>query len=156
MSFSGWCIRQWLTKGEWDIHVWWWCIGRKFDWSHVDTVPTEILWRIYVTMVWVIIGPQICERTRRVNGYWDHYIDVIMTTMASPITSLTFIQTQIKENIKAPRHWPLCGEFTGTGEFPAQKASNAENVSIWWRHHASKPTPGTRPEIFWSYLTAET
>ena len=41
----------------------------------------------------------------------------------------------MKENIKAPRHWPLCGEFTGTGEFPAQRASNAENVSIWWRHH---------------------
>ena len=28
----------------------------------------------------------------------------------------------------------LCGEFTGTGEFPAQMASYAENVSIWWRH----------------------
>ena len=23
------------------------------------------------------------------------------------------------------------------GEFPAQRASNAENVSIWWRHHGS-------------------
>ena len=23
------------------------------------------------------------------------------------------------------------------GEFPSQRASNAENVSIWWRHHAS-------------------
>ena len=23
----------------------------------------------------------------------------------------------------------------GTGEFPAQMASNAEAVSIWWRHH---------------------
>ena len=46
-----------------------------------------------------------------------------------------FIQTQIKENIKAPRHWPLCGEFTGPGEFPAQRACYAENVSIWWRHH---------------------
>ena len=46
-------------------------------------------------------------------------------------------QAQIKENIKAPRHWPLCGEFTGTGEFPAQRASNAANVSIWWRHHES-------------------
>ena len=22
-----------------------------------------------------------------------------------------------------------------TGEFPAQMASNAENVSIWWRNH---------------------
>ena len=46
-----------------------------------------------------------------------------------------FIQTQIKENIKAPRHWPLCAEFTGTGEFTAQRASYAENVPVWWRHH---------------------
>ena len=27
------------------------------------------------------------------------------------------------------------GNSPGTGEFPAQLASNAENVSIWWRHH---------------------
>ena len=30
----------------------------------------------------------------------------------------------------------LCaGNSPGTGEFPAQRASNTENVSIWWRHH---------------------
>ena len=30
----------------------------------------------------------------------------------------------------------LCaGNSPVTGEFPAQKVSNAENVSIWWRHH---------------------
>ena len=30
----------------------------------------------------------------------------------------------------------LCaGNLPVTGEFPAQRASNAENVSIWWRHH---------------------
>ena len=30
----------------------------------------------------------------------------------------------------------LCaGNSPGTVEFPAQMASNAENVSIWWRHH---------------------
>ena len=30
----------------------------------------------------------------------------------------------------------LCaGNSPVIGEFPAQKASNAENVSIWWRHH---------------------
>ena len=29
----------------------------------------------------------------------------------------------------------LCaGNSPGTGEFPAQMASNTENVSIWWRH----------------------
>ena len=32
----------------------------------------------------------------------------------------------------------LCaGNSPGTGEFPAQMVSNAENISIWWRHHAS-------------------
>ena len=60
-----------------------------------------------------------------------------MGAMASQITSLLFtqpfIQAQINENLKASRHWPLCGELTG--EFPTQRASNAENVSIWWRHH---------------------
>ena len=54
---------------------------------------------------------------------------------ASPLFAQPFILAQIKVNIKAPRHWPLCGEFTGTGEFPAQRASYAETVSIWWRHH---------------------
>ena len=30
----------------------------------------------------------------------------------------------------------LCvGNSPGTGQFPAQRASNAENVSIWWRHN---------------------
>ena len=32
----------------------------------------------------------------------------------------------------------LCtGNSPGTGEFPAQMASYAENVSIWWRYHVS-------------------
>ena len=40
-----------------------------------------------------------------------------MGTMASqitdlPIVYLAVIQVQIKENIKVPRHWPLCVEFT--------------------------------------------
>ena len=69
-----------------------------------------------------------------------HYNDVIMSAMASQITSLTIVYLIVysgvhQRNIKVPRHWSLCGVFTGTGEFPAQMASNAENVSIWWRHH---------------------
>ena len=55
-----------------------------------------------------------------------------MATMASQTSRLfthSFIPARIKENIKAPRHWLL------TGEFPVQRVSNAENVSIWWRHH---------------------
>ena len=58
-----------------------------------------------------------------------HYSYVIKAAMASqspasPLFTQPFIQAQMKENIKAPRHWPLCAEL-----FPAQKASNVENVS---------------------------
>ena len=38
-----------------------------------------------------------------------------------------FIQTEMKENIESPRHWPLWGEFTG--DRPV-KASNAENDDV--------------------------
>ena len=35
-----------------------------------------------------------------------------------------------------PRVTGLClGNSPGTGEFAAQMASYAENISIWWRHH---------------------
>ena len=40
---------------------------------------------------------------------------------------------------KKPPKPRVTGHYVGnspvTGEFPAQRASNAENVSIWWRHH---------------------
>ena len=63
-----------------------------------------------------------------------------MGAIASQSTSLTIvysivIQAQIKENIKAPRTGLYEGNSLGTGEFPAQMASYAENVYIWWRNH---------------------
>ena len=64
------------------------------------------------------------------------WVGLRLKSPASRLFTQPFIQAEIKENIKAPRNWPLCEEFTGTGEFPAQMTSNAENVSIWWRHHA--------------------
>ena len=51
----------------------------------------------------------------------------------------------------------LCvGNSPGTGEFPAQMASNAENVSIWWRHHGEKilrPTVDFRykSQVMWNF-----
>ena len=57
---------------------------------------------------------------------------------ASRLFTQLFIQTQMNENIKAPRHWPLCGEFTVDRWIPLTKAIDAENVSIWWRHDGYK------------------
>ena len=42
----------------------------------------------------------------------------------------------------------LCaGNSPGTGEFSAQMASNAENVSIWWRRHVTNSERFSTPVI---------
>ena len=56
----------------------------------------------------------------------NHYSDVIMGALASQITDIsivysTVVQAQIKENIEAPRHWPLWGESTGDWWIPLTK-----------------------------------
>ena len=63
------------------------------------------------------------------------------------------VQAPIKENTKAPRHWPLWGESTGDRWFPSQRASNAENVSIWWRHHGLRIWLGANLFICYCMIT---
>ena len=70
-----------------------------------------------------------------VTSQWGQ---MCLKSPASRLFNQSFIQTQIKENIKAPRHWPLCGEFTGEQWIPHTNASYTENASIWWRHHGGK------------------
>ena len=64
-----------------------------------------------------------------------------MGMMASQITSLTIVYSAVysgavQEKTSKLRVTGFCeGNSPGTGEFPAQMTSLAENVSIWWRHH---------------------
>ena len=64
-----------------------------------------------------------------------------MSTMASQITSLTIVYSTVyamrrSKKTSKLRVIGLCaGNSPVTGEFPAQRANNAENVSIWWRRH---------------------
>ena len=55
-----------------------------------------------------------------------NYNDVLMSLIASQITSLTIVYSTVysdtdQRNIKAPCHWPLCGEFTGDRWIPRTK-----------------------------------
>ena len=70
-----------------------------------------------------------------------HYRDVMMGTMASQITSLTSVYATVYSGTDQRKHQSsvslaFCeGNSLVIGEFPAPRASNAENVSIWWRHY---------------------
>ena len=66
------------------------------------------------------------------------YSDVIMSAIASQITGVLFHRLLRRRSTKTSKlHVTgLCdGNPPVTGEFPSQRASNAEDVSIWWRHH---------------------
>ena len=77
-----------------------------------------------------------------------------MGSMAFQITSLAIVYSSVysgadKNNNKKTSKLSVTGLCVGkspvTGEFSAQRASNAENDSIWWRHHERRP--------FWSRLS---
>ena len=55
------------------------------------------------------VGNSKCHTCKSLQ--WRH--NGRLKSTGSRVFTLSFLQSQIKENIKAPRHWPLCGEFTG-------------------------------------------
>ena len=87
-----------------------------------------------------------------------------MGAIASQITSLTIVYSTVYSDADQRKHQSsasllgLCsGNSPATGEFPAQMASNAQNVSIWWRHHGPERficiivvcnPSGVKPRIF--------
>ena len=70
-----------------------------------------------------------------------HYSDVIMITMASQITSISIVCSGVcsgAEKTSKLRVTGLCERNSPvTSEFPAQRISSGENVTIWWYHHAT-------------------
>ena len=66
--------------------------------------------------------------------HW-HYCDVMMGAIVSQITSLTIVYSIVYSDAdrihQSSASLAFCaGNSPGTGQFPAQMASNAENVSI--------------------------
>ena len=69
-------------------------------------------------MVYLLTWRQIYLHS--LKGHRDDR-DGVSTSPASRLFTQSFIQAQIKENIKDPSHWPLCGEFTGDRWIPHTK-----------------------------------
>ena len=76
------------------------------------------------------------------NKDQTHYSDVIMSTMASPITGVSIVCITVCSGTDQRKHHSSAslafvkGMHRWVGEFPPQRASNAEHISIWWHHHA--------------------
>ena len=72
----------------------------------------------------------------------NHYSDVIMSMTASWTTSVSIGFSTIWSDADHTLKLLITGNCEGnppvTGGFPSQRASNAENVSVWWHYHMQK------------------
>ena len=82
-----------------------------------------ILWKFDTLVRVKIYFADSTSTSTTTHTHTLHYNDVIMSVSnhQPPDCLLNRLFRRSKENIKAPRHWPLCGDSPVTGEFPAQK-----------------------------------
>ena len=67
----------------------------------------------------------------------SHYSDIIMSTVASQITTLSIVCSTICSRAHQRNHQSSTSLALVRGHrwIPSQRASNTESVSIWWCHH---------------------
>ena len=82
---------------------------------------------IYIGLITVIVFP--CWRLDSL-----HYSDVIMGAIAYQVTSLTIVYSTVYSDADQRKHQSFASLAFVRG-FHRGPGSNAENISIWWRHH---------------------
>ena len=99
--------------------------------SYCNSVSLELYWNMYFIMDQYIL----C---------FYHYIDIIMSLIASQITSISIVCSTICSDIDQRKHESsmspafVAGIHQLTNGFPSLGASNMGNVSIWWFHYGRK------------------
>ena len=138
------CLNKWLSKQSWS---WWFEMPSHSLWPHCNnsrafiaaelTFLTLNMWVLnylgltrsisWLLMTWLIVSLHWRNNGRdSVSNHQPH--DCLLNCL---------FRHRSKKTSKL-RVTGLCvGNSPGAGKFPAQMASNAENVSIWWRHHVS-------------------
>ena len=146
-SFIGWVQAQnqpctlWLSRWRHDVEVL--CITHPFvrviHWLPVDSPHKgTVMWSFDI---FVVAWNKLLNKWLSCSVLKHHYNDVIMGVMASQITSLTIVYSIVYSGSDQRKHQSSASlafvreNSPVTGQFPAQRASNVENVSIWWRHH---------------------
>ena len=79
--------------------------GCSMFWYNKVLLLTTLLWTVRKLLLWQpSIHPVMRLRTRQCNNFSVHYIDVIMTTMASQITSLTVVYSIVYSGAYQRKH----------------------------------------------------
>ena len=117
----------------------------------VSLVSAKIMWKVYdvnSACTRPMVQMSIAQRTDFTLKvfvcalHWRHNENDGISNHQPHDCLLKRLFKRISKKTSKLRVTGLCvGNSLVTGEFNAQRASNAESVSIWWRHHGSGPMP---------------
>ena len=117
----------WVLNSDWyrinlmpKLHHWMGPRCKQPGRAAVASQPTS-----WGTVTWIIF-------TLDCHTFWYNWV-VIMSLMI--VYSTVYSMRRSKKTSKLCVTDLCVGNSPATGEFPAQRASIAENVCIWWRHH---------------------
>ena len=106
------------------------CVHSTHD-RHSLSWPMRARYGVSVSLTLLPLVPHICITLRwRHNG---HEIDSNHQPHDCLLNCLFRRRSRKTSKLCITGLW--AGNSSRTGEFPAQMASNVENISIWWRHH---------------------
>ena len=158
-----WVLMPWQHKEPGHQQPWCWlCWTESIRWYQATT---KLMWLMNEAVQWDIVflcsfvftraailshgnselhDLHLCRKLS-----WFHYSDVITSTTASQVTSLTIVYWTVysgadqKKNLSSASLVFVWGIHQWPVTFPAQRTSNVANVSIWWRHHVEKKNKKT-------------
>ena len=113
-----------------------WPIAPPLPWVSTSCLPLHsaclrsVSWPSYLYNENPIPGNTVFTLLRRHNG-----LDGISNLQPHECLLKRSFRRRSKKTSKLRATGLCAGNSPETGEFPAQMATNAENVSIWWRHN---------------------
>ena len=97
----------------------------------------HFMWQLWVAFK--SLSNDMCVVCRSVSLQWRHNERDVGSSHQHHNCLLNRLFRRRSKKTSKLRVSGLCeGNSPATGEFPAQMASSAEIVSIWWRHHESR------------------
>ena len=108
--------------------------------------PTPVNGDSHQKYAWCKVAINSVETGSYIHVERGHYIDVLVSAMASQITSVSLLYSTVcscrskkTSKLRVADLWEEKSPVSG--EFPANRASYKEKFSIWWRHHGSCMSP---------------
>ena len=120
-----------------------WCQHFRTEWvgKYVQQLQTTAQTKVYPTPTCWFCGPCIDIHFFILSLQWrQNGRDSVSNHQPHDCLLNRLFRRRSKKTLKLHVTGLCAGNSPGTGEFPAQMASNAETVSNWWRHHIFSTT----------------